>query len=244
MTKTYRTQILRGGLNPKNYYLPVPKRMRDELPNSVFGGDGPANVADDVITLRVRGQDFETDIPKKHPTRFKSRSVAREIIDLLKLEAGDFLLFENVGHLAYDVKKESPGGAPGSGSETERKRKTTEERARRLASILARPQQAKFRQSVAARDGWICAITECVEQSALEAAHLHSVADGGNDDVANGMMLRADIHRLFDADLLTIDPTTGEVALSPDVKDDDYRELAGVIVSTGADLSNLKARYE
>lgn len=211
---------------------------------SVFGGDGPANVADDMITLQVRGRDFETDIPKKHPTRFKSRSVAREIIDLLRLEAGDFLLFEIVGHLVYNVKKESSSDDPGPGSETERERKTTEERARRLASILARPQQAKFRQSVAARDGWICAITGCIEEAALEAAHLHSVADGGNDDAANGMMLRADIHRLFDANLLTIDPRTGKVDVSSDVKDSDYGALAGVIVSTGADLSYLEARYK
>jgi hypothetical protein len=39
---------------------------------------------------------------------------------------------------------------------------------------------------------------------ALEAAHIRSVSDGGNDNPQNSFLLRADIHRLFDLGLITI----------------------------------------
>lgn len=78
------------------------------------------------------------------------------------------------------------------------------ERQRKLAEILARPQQAKFRRDVFALWGARCLITGCETLTALEAAHIHGVSDGGSDEACNGIPLRADIHRLFDADLITV----------------------------------------
>jgi hypothetical protein len=66
------------------------------------------------------------------------------------------------------------------------------------AKIRARPQQARFRKDVLSVWG-CCAITGEKLQDALEAAHLIPVEEGGQDTVGNGIMLRADIHRLFDA---------------------------------------------
>lgn len=50
-----------------------------------------------------------------------------------------------------------------------------------------------------------CVVTGEGTEEALEAAHVISVADGGLEKENNGILLRADIHNLFDAGLLRID---------------------------------------
>jgi putative restriction endonuclease len=40
----------------------------------------------------------------------------------------------------------------------------------------------------------------------LEAAHIQPFANGGPHDVPNGLLLRADIHRLFDSGYVTVTP--------------------------------------
>jgi putative restriction endonuclease len=47
--------------------------------------------------------------------------------------------------------------------------------------------------------GHRCAVTGCTAEDALEAAHLRSYASSGNNSVRNGMLVRADLHRLIDA---------------------------------------------
>ena len=42
----------------------------------------------------------------------------------------------------------------------------------------------------------------------LEAAHIQPFAANGSDDVSNGLLLRSDIHVLFDSYLLSINPDT------------------------------------
>jgi putative restriction endonuclease len=40
----------------------------------------------------------------------------------------------------------------------------------------------------------------------LEAAHIRDFAKHGPHDIRNGLLLRADFHKLFDAGLVTITP--------------------------------------
>ena len=63
--------------------------------------------------------------------------------------------------------------------------------------------QADFRQSVGAAYSWRCAVTNCDVVHVLEAAHVvpYQVADEEGYDVRNGILLRSDIHQLFDAGL-------------------------------------------
>lgn len=98
------------------------------------------------------------------------------------------------------------------------------ERQRKLAEVLARPQQAKFRREVFALWGARCLITKCETLAALEAAHIHRVSEGGNDDPWNGIPLRADIHRLFDADLITLSSDGWTVSVS-DAERSHYGDL-------------------
>jgi predicted restriction endonuclease len=47
-------------------------------------------------------------------------------------------------------------------------------------------------------------ISGCETLAVLGAAHIILVSFGGNDEASNGIPLRADLHRLFDAGLIAI----------------------------------------
>ena len=62
---------------------------------------------------------------------------------------------------------------------------------------------ARFRKMILARDGHHCVLTGEETTKALDAAHLIPAAMGENDVPTNGITLRSDLHRLFDAGLFT-----------------------------------------
>ncbi len=51
-----------------------------------------------------------------------------------------------------------------------------------------------------------CAITRERTLPVLEAAHIKPYAEGGVHDLPNGLLLRSDLHRLFDQGYMTVDP--------------------------------------
>lgn len=65
-----------------------------------------------------------------------------------------------------------------------------------------RPRQDAFRQALLLAYEGRCALTGCDAEPALEAAHVADWRSG--NDVGAGLLLRADLHKLFDAGLLVI----------------------------------------
>jgi putative restriction endonuclease len=51
-----------------------------------------------------------------------------------------------------------------------------------------------------------CAVTRERTLPALEAAHIRPYGDGGSHDAHNGLLLRRDLHSLFDAGYVTVSP--------------------------------------
>src|SRR5207248_3109078 len=51
-----------------------------------------------------------------------------------------------------------------------------------------------------------CAVTKEKALPTLQAAHIRPVAEGGRHLVTNGLLLRADVHALFDRGYVTITP--------------------------------------
>jgi putative restriction endonuclease len=51
-----------------------------------------------------------------------------------------------------------------------------------------------------------CAVTQERTLPALEAAHIRPYGDGGEHEARNGILLRRDIHSLFDAGYVTVTP--------------------------------------
>lgn len=78
--------------------------------------------------------------------------------------------------------------------------------ARYGAPLLIAPRlgQGTFRVAVTDAYGRACAVTSEHSLPALEAAHLWSYSKGGPHEVRNGLLLRADLHRLFDKGYVTV----------------------------------------
>lgn len=87
-------------------------------------------------------------------------------------------------------------------------------------SRIARPEQARLRGLLIETYG-ACAISGETTLAALEATHIIDVQHGGGHGLNNAILLRADLHRLFDAGLLTIHPS-GEIELDQSISQD-YR---------------------
>ena len=79
-------------------------------------------------------------------------------------------------------------------------------RARYGAPHLATPRlgQGTFRVAVTDAYGRACSVTGEHSLPALEAAHIRSYSEEGPHEVSNGLLLRADLHRLFDKGYLTV----------------------------------------
>ncbi|HET6858169.1 MAG TPA: HNH endonuclease [Streptomyces sp.] len=77
---------------------------------------------------------------------------------------------------------------------------------RRRAITTVRLGQDVFRKALIRQYGMICAVTGPAPAEVLEAAHLQPFATTEHHRVEEGLLLRADIHRLFDSDLLAISP--------------------------------------
>lgn len=75
----------------------------------------------------------------------------------------------------------------------------------RRAATRVREAQTAFKKELL-KLGAECAITEERLRSLLDAAHIHAVEDGGSDVLDNGILLRADLHRLFDDGYFIIEP--------------------------------------
>ncbi len=76
------------------------------------------------------------------------------------------------------------------------------------APQLVRPRlgQGTFRVAVTQAYGGRCAVSHERSLPVLEAAHIRAFKDGGPHEVSNGLLLRADIHRLFDVGYVTVTP--------------------------------------
>lgn len=71
---------------------------------------------------------------------------------------------------------------------------------------LARVGQQRFRSDALILWGNRCAVSGVALDTALEAAHTVPHTQDGEMNVRNSIVLRTDIHRLFDAGLIAIDP--------------------------------------
>jgi putative restriction endonuclease len=91
--------------------------------------------------------------------------------------------------------------------------------------------QGAFRLAVTDAYNRECAITGGRVLPALDAAHIQSYSSGGEHEVSNGLLLRRDIHSVFDAGYLTFDEDM-RVVISDRVRTEfnngsEYRRLQG-----------------
>jgi ribosomal protein L37AE/L43A len=88
----------------------------------------------------------------------------------------------------------------------------------RTATVRIRIGQADFRRRLLATHGEECAITGPTPAAALEAAHLYSYAAHSRHHDEGGLLLRRDIHRLFDLGYIAVDPQRLIVDVVPEIR--------------------------
>lgn len=116
-------------------------------------------------------------------------------------------------------------------------------RNRVVASIVRRRGQAAFRKKLLEAYGE-CAITGCDQVEVLEAAHIHPYMGQQTHSVSNGLLLRADLHTLFDLYLIAIEPGTRLIRLAPALRQSDYAQYEGMPLNMPASpsaMASLKA---
>jgi hypothetical protein len=102
-----------------------------------------------------------------------------------------------------------------------------ETRRKVLREIAERQGQGESRASLLVAYGERCAVTGTSCAQVLDAAHIVPYAEMGENSVANGLLLRSDIHVLFDLNLLAIDAAY-KLVVSPHLSaHSDYSSLNG-----------------
>jgi hypothetical protein len=103
----------------------------------------------------------------------------------------------------------------------------SDERARSLRSIADRRGQRDFRKSLLDAYGFRCAATGCDATDALEACHIVPYLGEKSNSIANGLLLRCDIHTLFDLGLIGVEPKTLKLCLAVSLRNTTYGRLNG-----------------
>jgi len=100
-------------------------------------------------------------------------------------------------------------------------------RKRVLAEIVRRQGQPEFRRRLLHIFAGRCPVTGCNAEAVLEAAHITPYKGARTNTPRNGLLLRSDLHTLFDFYLITIDATTRRIRCAPSLKGTMYSMLEG-----------------
>lgn len=85
--------------------------------------------------------------------------------------------------------------------------------------------QPVFRKAMLEAYSGRCAISGTEVANVLDACHISPHAETGRNDVSNGLLLRTDLHNLFDDGLLRIDPDTYRIVLVASLVQSGYQEF-------------------
>lgn len=97
----------------------------------------------------------------------------------------------------------------------------------RVAALIARRQgQPAFRRKLLNAYGNRCAISGCDCADALEAAHIRPYRGKHTNHIKNGILLRGDLHTLFDLGKIRIDPDY-RVRVCDELQSTVYKEYSG-----------------
>ena len=158
-------------------------------------------------------QPLDREIPLTELTTLGNRS--RNHHELIKLDDGIVAEYEK-------LKQNNASARLVSDASDEESQKNIARKKLSLAQ-WERPEQQRFRKQILENYNYKCAVTKCATQAALEAAHirvLETDEDGIRKDsnsLANGILLRSDIHALFDAFLITLSEDGTRIEATPEV---------------------------
>jgi hypothetical protein len=102
-----------------------------------------------------------------------------------------------------------------------------EARERILTAIVRRHGQPAFRRQLLRAYAGQCAISGCTVEAVLDAAHIVPYKGPETNHPANGLLLRTDLHTLFDLGLVAVDTETMRVFIAPSLAGTCYQQYNG-----------------
>jgi putative restriction endonuclease len=111
-------------------------------------------------------------------------------------------------------------------------------------AVTPRLGQGSFRLLIAEAYRKRCAITRERTLPVLEAAHIRPYSRGGEHELPNGLLMRSDLHRLFDLGYITVEPRERKIIVSSKIREEyengrDYYALEGQVVEQPENLLAL-----
>jgi hypothetical protein len=113
-------------------------------------------------------------------------------------------------------------------------------------AIKTRRGQPEFRKALLLAYDGKCCITGSRVESVLEAAHIVPHTEETNYSVSNGLLLRADVHTLYDLNQVGVD-SSGKVFVSENLKKSEYWVFQEKIIADNicpTMSANLAKRFE
>lgn len=107
-----------------------------------------------------------------------------------------------------------------------------------MRAITRRRGQRAFRGALLKAYEGACAVSGCRVVDVLEAAHIFPYRGPDTNKTSNGLLLRADLHTLFDCGLLSVDEEKMTVIVTPRLRHTEYGKL------NGAELRMPKAKSD
>lgn len=117
---------------------------------------------------------------------------------------------------------------------------------RTLIAIKTRRGQTRFRKALLSIHESTCLVTGSKVQDVLEAAHIFPHGKETNYQVLNGLLLRSDIHTLFDLNLIKLDENT-KITIDVSLLGTEYEIYNGKVLLSPVPeemQSNLKKRLD
>jgi HNH endonuclease len=110
-------------------------------------------------------------------------------------------------------------------------------RRRVAAAIVRRQGQPAFRKRLLDIYGGACAFSGCRVPHVLDAAHILPYRGPATNHPQNGLLLRTDLHTLFDLGLLVVDSVNMTIVTAPSLEGTEYAQLSGKKIAVPSDPS-------
>lgn len=212
----------------------------------------------DIYFARVESEPFYRDEKRSEDTSYRRRvqvlnggdpvdrhALPAEIQKALRFRRTSEDLTEHYAALTNCVKADEFDYHEAATGLDER---ATEARETQLRLTTTRPEQANFRMRLIAAYEAKCCVSRTNFEVVLQAAHIVPHKDGGPgvNAMENGLLLRSDIHLLFDALHISIEPETMTLVVSDTVKmSGEYADLQGKRIHAPlANRERLAIHYE
>lgn len=110
-------------------------------------------------------------------------------------------------------------------------------------SARVRRGQLAFRKNLLAAYSDKCIITGHGPAEVLDAVHIEAHAKCGVNELDNGLLMRGDLHSLFDANLLRINPETMQIVIDEILSGTPYWQMNGKKIAKRVDGSQIRKKY-